>query len=144
MAKTTINARKAIRKLQRYEQAIIEKGTATVSDLGLLGKNFAKNIVPYDTGFTYKSIRKKTIRRVEPESKIFNEPSIRPNDVVHRGKPRQGGIVNFNLVRWMHTSPKARSHIKSGDPQFMYTTREYLNGIKGDVARGRFKTINIK
>ena len=62
---------------------------------------------------------------------------------------------NFNLVKWMHETdgvfqtdnPLGRAgtrHIRSGDPNFMYTTMDWLktNGIK--KARADFRTINFK
>lgn len=139
----TVRAGKALRKMRLLKQEIREKASLTVKDLGKAGKHTAKALTPVDTGFTYKSIRRRTLRRASGDrAEIFIEPAIRPVDGVHRRST--GQYPNFNLVRWMHTSPRARNHITSGDPKFMYTTRNYLNSIKGRVARGRFKTIKIR
>ena len=139
----TVRVGKALRKLRALEKEIEHKSALTVQDLGKAGKQTAKALTPVDTGFTYKSIKRRTVRRASGDrAEIFIEPAIRPVDGVHRKSV--GQYPNFNLVRWMHVSPRARSHITSGDPKFMYTTRNYLNQIKGKVARGRFKTIKIR
>lgn len=140
--KASINTKNARKRLSRLEDEIIEKGSMTVTELGKMGQNYAKSIVYYDTGFTFKSIKRRTKRRASgSEATIFIDPYIRPVDGVHRRS--HGKYSNFSLVRWSHTSPAAKGHIKSGDPEFMYTTREYLESIKGRTARGQFKSIKV-
>lgn len=134
----SINTKRAERRLRNLEREIRQKSDATVNELGRLGKDKAKSIVPYYSGNTFKSIRRRTTRGSQgAEARIFIEPYILDDGHVRN-------IANFSLVRWMHTSPRAVGHIKSGDRLFMYTTRNYLNEIKTGVAQGKFKNINIR
>lgn len=135
-----INKRAANKRIEKIENNAIESGNLAVRELGKLGQNFAKTIVYYDTGFTYKSIKRRTLKGPQGEYvKLFIDPYIRPVDGTHRHSA--GNYSNFSLVRWSHTSPLASFHIKSGDPQFMYTTRQYLESIKGEKVKGYFKTL---
>jgi len=136
--KTKVDTSKAERKFRRLLQQVDREGKATINDLVGLGKNFAKSIVPVCTGRTYQFI----ISRTGTDAKGPFGRVIARNPTASDGHLRK--ISNFNLVRWMHTSGKAQNHIKSGDRKFMYTTRDYLNGIKKKTATGRYKRINIR
>ena len=138
-----INPKKALKRLNNLEKEITAKGQMTVTELSSVGKNFAKAIVYYDTGFTYKSIKRRVVPRATGSSAIiYIEPLMRPVDGVLRRTP--GNYPSFSLVRWSHTSPKARDHFRrGGDPMFMYTTNEYLGSIKGNTARRNFSLINV-
>ena len=60
--------------------------------------------------------------------------------------PTKARSDNFNLVRWMHESNgmlRDRKHIKSGEPQFMYKTRDYLNRKKKGIAQAEFNKIKL-
>lgn len=140
--KVTLKYKKAEKRLAKLEDKVAQEGEMTVTELGKLGQNYARAIAYYDTGFTYKSIRRRTIKRVRASrAEIFIEPHIRPVDGVHRRTP--GRHPAFNLVRWSHTSPLAQHHFRfsRGDPQFMFSTQRYLQNISGNVARGRFRKI---
>ena len=136
--KVTVDKKRAIKKLRNLDRQVAVQGEATVSDLGKIGKNYAKSRVYYDTGKTFRSIRRRTLKTSKgAQARIFVEPYLRED-----GHNRN--MSNFSLVRWSHTAARARAHFKSGDPKFLYTTRNYLNKIKKGVARGKFKNINIK
>ncbi len=143
-AQVKINA-SLFKKLSELRQEIAKKGEATVQELSKLGKYYAQSHCYRDTGYTAKSIRRRSmITSSGPEARLFIDPGLkyRPNDGVHRGANSKG---NFDLVRWSHTSAKARNHFKRPDSyRFMYKTREYLNSIKTGIAKGRFKTIKIQ
>lgn len=129
---------KALAKLNRLRNNITQKGDATVNELADLGKYYARSRAPHYTGKTADFI-------IAYRSK---GPSGAEARVVARNPTASDGhmrrMPNFNLVRWMHTSPRAVKHIYSGDRQFMYSTRDYLNKIKTGVAQGRFKGINLR
>ena len=120
------------------KRQIDKQGTATVSELGKLGKSYAKSRVPYYSGDTYRAIKRRTLKTKEgPQAVIFISPK----------QPQDGNMRNwadFDLVYWMHYSSKARNHIKSGDPQFMFNTEAYLNKIRKGIAKGKFDLIKIK
>lgn len=113
-----IDVSKASRKLFSLERKMQTAANAGIKEVGELGKFYAHSIAPYYSGATFRNI---TLRRGDDESEsvIFAR-----NPVAGDGHKRN--IKNFNLIRWMHTSPRARGHIRSGEPQFMYKTRDYL------------------
>lgn len=129
------------KKIRQLERASKDEIIPTLEGLKEKGKYYAKAIAPMDTGYTIRSIE----GRVEPDRKggkarIFIKPSMkyRPNDGTHRRvmtKNSNWRYPKFDLVRWMHESPRARSHITSGTPDFMYKTRDYLKGKVGATAR---------
>jgi len=134
------------KKIADTRRAVNKEGKATVDQLGSLGVAYAKRYAPYFTGETAKRIVKRFEQKTDgPQVTILIEPKRLVNN-------------NFDLVKWMHLtggihrSPnpwnrnpgRTGKHIRSGDPQFMYSTRNYLNKIKKGIAKGRFKNINIK
>lgn len=118
LVRLDIDVSKASKKLFRLERKMRTEGVAGAQEIGELGKFYARSIAPYYSGATFRNI---TLRRGDDESEsvIFAR-----NPVAGDGHRRN--IKNFNLIRWMHTSPRAKSHIRSGEPQFMYKTRDYL------------------
>lgn len=117
----------------------------TSNELAILGKRYAQSIAPYDTGRTAQHI---AIYTKGNTKQIKAKNPTRGKQHRWAGKSGYKGVdnyPNFNLVRWMHTSPRAKSHFKKGgQPRFMYKTRDYLNSIKKGVAKGRFKNINLR
>lgn len=149
--KATIESRKAFRKVSKTKFAAIRQGKKTVKRLAETGKQVARTIAPHYSGRTANLIivRKKGLPNGEQARIIAQNPT---KGTVNRAS--SGQYKNFNVVRWMHQtkgyfrSPNPFSsggrHIKSGDPQFMYTTRRFLNKIKKGVARGQFRNIKLK
>ncbi len=129
------------RKLRAARTAIKKGSEATVEELAELGKIHAKNYAPYLTGYTRDSIITKRSMQTSkgPSARIMIDPGmrLRPNDGIHRSANAND---KFNLVGWMHKSAN-RGHFKTGNPQFMFAARRYLNKIKKRVAKGKF---NIK
>jgi hypothetical protein len=136
MAKSLVVTVKTIGAEQKFQKAlrlIQQDGEATVLQLARLGRNFAKDIAPKYTGKTISLIKVKT-------KKLNNGATAQ----IQAQNSTAGRADGFNLVRWMHTSPRAAKHIKTGDEKFMFTTRNYLNSIKKSVATGQFKNINLR
>ncbi len=138
---TKVNTTGFRKKMRQLEKEVRSRSVATVEDLKDLGKNYARSIAPYETGFTVRSIEGRVEETAKgPRSFVFIKKSMkyRPNDGVHRG-----GTNSFDLVRWMHI-PKNKGHFRSGEPQFMFKTKDYLQDKKGVVARGNFSKLNIR
>lgn len=131
-----VNARNAFRKLNQARMGLFRASEATIENLTQLGKARAKSRAPFFSGKTARMIRAIKRKTATGHESII----ISPNSVKSDGHTRRHS--DFNLPRWMHTSPKARRHIKSGDRRYMYSTAAYLNRIKNKVAKGHFnKTI---
>jgi len=140
-SKTRVDARKAFRKLVRVEKTIFIKANTTTEELAKRGKFRAREIAPYYSGKTSKYIRVIRLKTGKGDTWMIQAMNPTKSD----GHVRK--IQNFNLVRWMHETNgvlRGKKHIKSGEPQFMYKTESYLNGIKREVAKGIFKNIRIK
>lgn len=137
-AVVSIQTQGAVRKFNKLKQMMEEQGRLTRDDLIEMGKQFARSIVPVYTGRTHEYI---IARKGENSDGSFGV-IVAKNPTVSDGHVRN--IGNFNLVRWMHTSPNSSKHIKSGDRKFMYTTRDYLNGTKKRVATGRYRKIKLR
>lgn len=133
--------REAFRKINRLQRIASRLAIKTVHDLADLGKFRAKEIAPYWSGRTAGLIR--AIKRDDGTAMVLSPNSTKgdANRMYPQYSKYQG---NFNLVRWMHETNGGPGHIKSGDPQYMYTTTDYLNRIKGRVAKGNFSRINLR
>lgn len=139
--KVTVDAKKAFRKLQRTQRLILLYSKKSVENLALLGKVRAKEIAPYFSGRTAKLIRILPVRQLKDGVRAS---VIAPNPTLNDGHIRK--IANFNLVKWMHETKgilRGRKHIRSGEPQFMYKTRDYLNRIKRKTAQAQFNKLKL-
>lgn len=123
----TVDAKKAKRKMLLLQAKLREQGKLSVQELGELGKSYARSKAPYWSGKTFRNI---ILRKVDGNEVIIQAR----NSTAQRAD-------GFNLPRWMHTSPKARNHIKSGDPQFMYRTSSYLKKVGPQRVQGRFNKV---
>lgn len=132
----TVNKQKAERKLAAAVKGFKDEGNLALSEIGEAGKQYARSIAPYDTGKVFQNIIKRVSKTEMNASVVARNPINQ-----YPGEPRKRNIAKFNLVRWMHTSPKATSHIRSGDPRFMYTTRAYLSGIAPGKVTGRYRRV---
>lgn len=117
------------KKMTRITNKLNKAGTETTTDLGERGKWYAKTIAPKYTGKTADFI---IARHGKKQSTVIAR------------NPTAGRSDGFALVRWMHESPRAQSHIRTGEPTFMFIMRDYLNEIKQNVAKGNFNKINIR
>lgn len=140
MAFTTVNVSKAKQRLSKLSKQLAVEGSLLVSELGELGKSYAQLKAPRDTG------RMMSMIKYFKPSGGATEGTIRALNPIksYPGEPHSRNVADFNLVRWAHTSPNARKHFKSGDPQFMYRTTSYLRQRASNIARGRFDRAVIK
>lgn len=137
MARNVIQLQADISRAKKRFRILAEKfereGQLSVRELADMGKQYARQIAPYYSGATVRHI------------KLFRGKTRFESYVQAQNPTRSDGhrrrISNFNLVRWMHQSPKAQSHIYSGDPQFMFTTRQYLSERAPGMVRGRFNKV---
>jgi len=137
-----VYTQRAQARLVKFQKQIEKAGQQTVQDLVNIGKEQARVLVPKGkTGWLYKSIRGKVLGGPNPRGQIFLDPKILPVDGVHRYS--EGKYPQFNLSRWMHTSPRAQHHFRSGDSQFMYTTGRILNERKKKIAEGNYNKLTI-
>lgn len=131
-------------RLAKAEKRIMQGSKDIVKDLLSAGLEFARINIPKDTGY-WASCLVKTSTKVNNNSvsgSITVDPFITPmtaNGSRYRGQTGD----NFSLTRWSHTSPRAKSHFKSGSPTFMYDTRDYLNRYGMVKAKGFFKNIKL-
>jgi hypothetical protein len=145
--RANVYTQRAIARLAKAEKKIIKQGYTSTQDLVTVGKEFARATVPKGkTGWLYNSIKgRTTVNNAGPKGEIYLSPVILPNDGVHRKKytGQNWKYVRFNLARWMHTSPRAKSHFRSGDAQFMYSTRDYLKGAGVKRVRKDFEKLRF-
>jgi len=139
--------------LKRVQKRISKNTYDMMFELKEKGKEHAKQIAPkwsQGTQDTAKLIRGIVSRKADGWEAIILAPNPTKGGS-NRFFPQKSDYPDFNLVRWMHETggvfqsdnmfgKKGTKHIKSGDPRFMYTTRDYLNKIKKDVAQRHFKT----
>ena len=136
-------------KFRTLRRQVDEKGSATIKELLEIGENYAKSYAPKFNGTVLRSIKTRE-KNKQLSGTIYIE--------------HQSEWGKFRLVEWMHkTGGVGKAHylgsdgqwytrktgredkrIHSGNPKFMYNTRKYLNTIKTGIAKGKFKTINIK
>ncbi len=156
--KTKVDYRRAMKKLEKAKKEIFKAGQATVSELAYMGSYHAKAIAPFYSGKTVSLI--KVFKGTNKDGPYAN--IVAQNPTASDGHKRN--IANFNLVRWMHATggigrpsfmgrdgkfytksfgPTTKK-IKSGDPRFMYKTRDYLKRMKIQVARGKFNLTKIR
>lgn len=129
----TLGAKK---KLLKLEKAYTQQGNRSVEMIGRMGKQFARSIAPFWSGKTFRNIVLK--RGVKGQD--FEVMIMAQNPTRGKVSPSLGP---FNLVRWMHTSRNAISHIKSGNPRFMFMTRSYLRRVGVERVRAGFRRIKI-
>lgn len=126
-----VDASKALKKLNRLRHKFIREGKLSVQDAGELGKQRARLEAPYYSGKTFRLI--KLMKGSSENEAIIMAQNPTPNKTWGGGK--------FNLVRWMHESPKADDHIKSGNPRFMDAAYDYLRKVAPNTVRQRFDKI---
>lgn len=125
----TVDDRNLKRKMARLDKGFKKAMAKSTSALGAKAKEYAKQRAPRDTGTVIRNIHYRTLdggnRFVLSANNPFGGGSNGKQPVRYPGR----GARNFNLIRWMHTSAGAQSHIRTGDPKFMFATGEYLRRI---------------
>jgi hypothetical protein len=126
----------ALKKLLSLERDIDTGAREAVQVVGDMGKQYARMRAPYWSGRTFQNIVLMRSRSKYEAVVIARNPTANDGHVRKIGK--------FNLVRWMHQSPKAKRHIYSGDPKFMYTTADYLRRTAPVTVQKRYDQLLVK
>jgi len=136
-----VHTQRALARLKKAEKKIAKQGFASMKDAKNLGMEHLRSIVPYETGWLYRTIKGNVSTAAGgPRVKIRFDPYITPNS--HRNSV--GNYPNFSLVRWAATSPKAKSHFKNGgDPRWMKRTRAYLMTKVPGKVRNDYKGLKL-
>ena len=115
------------RKIKRGVEIGKRRGKAAIDKMAKAGLKKAQSIVPVYTGDTFRAIK------IVPRRDRNGDPysAIEAVNILDDGHVRS--IANFDLVRWMHESPKAKKHIKTGEPKFMDKTATYLRSNKKSI-----------
>jgi len=91
-------------------------------ELAKTARAYARSIAPRDRGYAIRSIQWRTTKTDQAEIWI-SQTILNENPT---------NIHNFNYVRHMHEANGAMGrgvHITSGDPRFMFTTRDYMKRV---------------
>jgi len=88
-------------------------------DVARAGQQFARSIAPIMTGTLLRAIKFKTTNKWGAELRVDKATlNTNPYNVAH---------ANYALIMHENNGAMGRGiHIHSGDPQFMFTTRDYL------------------
>lgn len=113
------------KQLLDAEKELLATPGKEVPDITRLGKLRAKRIAPIDTGALVNAIVSsvKTSGKGKAQGRI---ESRTPQNPKHR-VPKDYQIE-------MHQRPREKNY--SGDPQYMFTTRDYIRRIATDKAKG--------
>jgi hypothetical protein len=137
-----VDDRRAAAKLNRAYNKLVKQSWTSTRDLVSFGANFARQIVPYDTGQTWKAIKTSTNpKKTGSEGNIYIA-NIRRED--------SGAFSNSlskttqELVSIMHRWSGSKHHFNSGDPRFMYTTRDVMNSLGKKQVIASYKALKFK
>ena len=143
--KVDVHTQMAKARLAKAKRRIQEQGTVSVKDMVTSGKEYLRGIVPFDTGFLYRTIKGEATLN---SGKIKFEPHITPKSQRRAGDESGWRFPTgtFSLVRWMAQSPKAKNHFRNMSPQnlnMMKSTRGYLQQYKGRKVKQDFKKLKL-
>ena len=137
--KVSMDTRLAIARLRKYENKVVKQGMATMTDIKNLGKNYLQSIVPYYTGFLFRTIRGEVKQKASgPEGKIWFDGA---DNYTNRTPSKK--FPTFSLVRWAAQSSKAPKHFgeSATNLKWMKRTRSYLNSNVQKKFRSDLKKI---
>ena len=112
MIKLKYNDTPLKKRLRSWDRKLSQFTTSELLKLAIAGRSYAISLAPEDTGATINN----TLAYMGADKK---SASITAFNTVNRGD-------GFSLPVWMHTSPNALRHIRSGDPRFMFKTQKWL------------------
>lgn len=136
-----IDSSRAQAKLNRAYKKIVKQATVSTRELVTWGANFAKQIVPYQTGQTWSAIKTSTSATNDgAKGKIYIANIQREDSGEFSNTPSK---TTQQLVSIMHTWSGAKRHFRSGDPHFMYTTRDRLNTTGKTKVKKDFKELKF-
>jgi hypothetical protein len=137
-----VDRSKAERRLAGLRRQLPEAAKRTLAQAAQYGRDYAKTIAPYYSGKTTRLIKAQTGDTSYQATIVSQNPTA--NDGKDWSRSFKGYSKPFNLVRWMHTSPRAAGHIRSGDRKYMYTTAAILRREFPKTIRQSFKSIFIR
>ncbi len=139
--KVTIDDKRAIAKLNRAQKKLQAQSVVSTRELIEFGARYAKQIVPYDTGQTWESIKTSTKPVVRgAKGQIYIANIRREDSAVLSNRP---SLTTQELVSIMHKWSGAKRHFRTGDPRFMYTTRDVLNSMGKKKVIASFKALKF-
>lgn len=113
------------RKLRTYANALRKEFGGLSQDLAFMARAYARSIAPRDRGYAIRSIQYRTDSKDQAEIRILKSVlSENPSNP-----------TNFNYVRYMHEHKGKMGRnvrIRRGDPEFMFTTRDYIKRKLGE------------
>ena len=118
------------RKIWNIAKRIEKDYKGLPADLAKAGQLFARGIAPVYSGTLVKAILYKTIKGNKAELYI-DESILNTNPNSNRYTNEEGDTKHFNYAAYMHETNGVMGRgitITSGDPRFMFTTRDYLLG----------------
>ena len=127
----TVDTRNLTKKMNKVQQSVNSGSKNTVVTLANNLRNIAKELAPKYTGKTASLIKVFVAKTSKGwQAQVISQNST-PDRIYKKGV--------FNLPRWMHTSPNARGHINSGDPQYMYTAANQIRYDAKDILKQNLK-----
>jgi hypothetical protein len=147
--KIVIDDKRLKTKLSRIRRNVDKGAQKEVRYLANVGRDFAKGIAPKETGSLANLIQVKEVTRMGG----FQAEIISKNPKSNRKYPGRGKYKDFSLPLWLkETGGIFRSpnpfgkvgtrHIKSGDPGYMDTTKEFLKRFKKELGKRFFKNLD--
>lgn len=139
--KVIVNDRRAIAKLSRAQKKLQSQSVISTRELIEFGARYAKQIVPYQTGQTWESIKTSTkpvVRGAKGQIYIAN---IRRDDSAEFSN--KASLTTQELVSIMHKWSGSKHHFRTGDPRFMYTTRDVLDSMGKKKVIASFKALKF-
>ena len=137
--KIKIDTTKATRKLKKAETTASKEATPALKAVVKDAFNFARDIMPKDTKQTYKAMD----YVVQPRNYgASGEILVHP---VPRGEMNYSGkvLTAQDMVRIMSNWGGAKSHFKSGAPDFMKRTRDFLRDRSKTKIKNYYKQIKF-
>ena len=126
VSKKDVNALR--RRVYTFVKKLEKNYTGLPMDLAKMGQLFARSIAPVYSGTLVKAIGYRTIKGSEAEIYV-DESILNTNPNSNRYKDEEGVTKHFNYAAYMHETNGAMGmgrKITSGDPRFMFSTRDYL------------------
>jgi hypothetical protein len=140
-AKVLVDDTRAVAKLNRAYNKILKQTVVSTKELMKFGAEFAKQIVPYDTGQTWKAIKVSTKPVVRgSQGQIYIATVQREDSREFSNAPSK---TTMDLVNIMHKWSGSKNHFRSGDPKFMYATRDMLKQTGKSRVIASFKALKF-
>ena len=113
------------RRLRTYANNLKKEFTGLPSELAYLGQQYARGIAPVMSGTLLQAIRWRTNTKDEAILRV-DKATLNTNPI-NKQNPYFTSGANYAAIMHLNNGAMGRGvHIYSGDPQFMFTTRDYL------------------